>query len=246
MNETIDLLQKHVSVRQFSDKKMSEAQVKELILSAQAASSSSFLQAYSIIGIEEEELKRKIARLAGNQPFIAEGSHFFIFCADMQRLNKLAKKRNVDIQLTLEGIDATLVGTVDASLAAQNMTIAAESMGMGVCYIGGIRDTIVEISEMLELPEYVFPIFGLVIGYPKVRNDLKPRMPITGIYHVNKYNNETDRVVDEYEEQTKNYYAHRTGGAKKHSWAESVLSSLKRLPRTETKPFLNQQGMAKK
>ncbi|HJG23416.1 MULTISPECIES: nitroreductase family protein [Enterococcus] len=77
----------------------------------------------------------------------------------MQRLHRLSQERNIDIQPMLEGVDAILAGAIDASLAAQNMTVAAESMGLGVCYIGGIRDAIVEISDLLELPEYVFPVF---------------------------------------------------------------------------------------
>lgn len=246
MNETINLLKKHVSVRKFLNKKIPEEQVKELIISAQTASTASFLQAYSIIGVEDESLKRKIAELAGNQSFILEGSHFFVFCADMYRLNQLSQRKNISIKTTLEGIDATLVGSIDATLAAQNMTIAAESMGLGVCYIGGVRNAIIEISDLLELPEYVYPVFGLVVGYPKEKNELKPRIPIPGIYYIDKYNTETEKIIDEYEEISKQYYANRAGGSKKKTWGDSALGSLHRLPRTVMKSFLNKKGLAKK
>ncbi|MBM1152800.1 oxygen-insensitive NADPH nitroreductase [Enterococcus durans] len=246
MNETTELLKKHVSVRQFLDKKINEDQVKELILAAQSASSASFLQAYTIIGIEDDKLKGKIAELAGNQPFISEGSHFFVFCADLQRLHRLSQERNIDIQPMLEGVDAILAGAIDASLAAQNMTVAAESMGLGVCYIGGIRDAIVEISDLLELPEYVFPVFGLVVGYPKAKNELKPRIPMAGIYHIDKYNKDTDEISNEYEETTRRYYTNRIGNSSNKTWGDGTVNSFHRLSRMGMKDYLNKQGLAKK
>jgi FMN reductase (NADPH) len=245
MNHTIELLKNHVSVRSFTEQKISDEQIKELILAAQSASSASFLQAYTIIGVEDQKKKEKIAEIAGNQPFISEASHFFIFCADMQRLHSLSKELDVDIQPAIEGIDASLVGAIDASLAAQNMTVAAESLGLGVCYIGGVRDAIVEISDLLDLPEYVFPVFGLVIGYPKTKNDRKPRLPMEGIYHIDSYNNDTKEAIDRYQETTKQYYAQRSGGKNKGSWGESALNSLHRRPRAGMKDFLNQKGLAK-
>lgn len=245
MNNTIDLLKKHVSVRSFTQEKIPQAQITELLLAAQAASSSSFLQSYTIIGIEEQAKKEKIAKLAGNQPFIADASHFFIFCGDLHRLNKMSQELGVDLKPNIEGIDATLIGAVDAALVAQNMTIAAESLGLGVCYIGGVRDAINEIAELLELPEYVFPVFGLVMGYPKVKNQRKPRIPLEGIYHVDHYNHDLKEVMTDYQETTKQYYAQRSGGQKEVTWGENAVGSLHRQRRLGMLAFLNDQGLAK-
>ena len=245
MNDTIDLLKNHVSVRSFTSEKISQEEITELLLAAQSASSSSFLQSYTIIGIEDQAKKEKIAQLAGNQPFIAEASHFFIFCGDLHRLHVMSEELGVDLKPNIEGLDATLIGAVDAALVAQNMTIAAESLGLGVCYIGGVRDAVAEIATMLELPDYVFPVFGLVIGHPRVKNQLKPRIPLAGIYHVDHYNHDLKDVMADYQETTKVYYANRSGGQKQGTWGESAVNSLHRQKRLGMKAFLNEQGLAK-
>ena len=246
MNQTIELLKEHVSVRSFTNRKLTQEQVEELVVSAQSASTASFLQAYTIIGIEEEEEKKKISKLAGDHAFITEGSHFFIFCADLQRHFALSKELKIDIQPTLDGIDAILVGSIDATLAAQNMTIAAESMGLGVCYIGGVRDNIEKISEILNLPEYVFPIYGLVIGYPNEKNNHKPRLPMNSIYHINEYKRDMKTDLDDYEKETTLYYSDRSNDKKDRSWGENTLRALARHPRLSMKKFLNSKGWAKR
>ncbi|KXT70896.1 Oxygen-insensitive NADPH nitroreductase [Streptococcus cristatus] len=113
-----------------------------MVQSAQMASSTSFLQAYSIISVDNPILLDRLVKKTHLQPFIQNAGHFFVFCGGFRQHADFAQVKGVDIQNTLEGIDAVIVGSVDASLAAQNMTLAAESLGMGVCYIGGVRDGI--------------------------------------------------------------------------------------------------------
>src|SRR5699024_9298890 len=127
----------------------------------------SFQQSYSIIDVVDDDLREKVTQAARNQRFMNQGGRLFVFCGDLNRNEKMAQELGVDVSQTIEGIDATLVGAIDASLAAQNMVIAAESMGLGVCFIGGIRDNIEEVSVLLDIPEHVFPVYGLVIGHPK-------------------------------------------------------------------------------
>ncbi|MFL0475427.1 oxygen-insensitive NADPH nitroreductase [Priestia sp. 179-F W1.4 NHS] len=246
MNQTIETILKHVSVRSFTNRPLTEEQIKQLVTAAQAASTASFQQAYSIIGVTDPELKQKIAKLAGDQPFIAEGGHFFVFCADVNRHKQMAEDLEIDITETIEGIDAALVGAIDASLASQNLVIAAESMGLGVCYIGGVRDAIIEISELLDIPDYVFPVFGLVVGYPAKRNDHKPRIPFEGIYHTNGYNSNTKEIIKQYDETTKLYYENRSGNKQSRTWSDTAIGSLARLPRSFMKDFLNSKGWAKR
>ncbi|WP_145049010.1 oxygen-insensitive NADPH nitroreductase [Paenibacillus xylanexedens] len=246
MNPTIETILNHVSVRSFTNQALTEDQIKQLVTAAQAASSASFQQAYTIIGVTDPELKMKIADLAGGQKFIAEGGHFFVFCADVHRHQRIAEELNMDISDTIEGIDAVLVGAIDATLAAQNLVLAAESMGLGVCYIGGVRDGIVGISELLHIPDYVAPVFGVVVGYPNERNDTKPRLPFEAIYHENHYNKDTDDVIKQYDEVTKNYYSSRAGTKQNKVWSESAVRSLARHPRTFMKDFLTGKGWAKR
>ncbi|MEK4664537.1 oxygen-insensitive NADPH nitroreductase [Priestia sp. FSL H7-0729] len=243
MNKTIETMLNHVSVRSFKDQGLTEDQVEKLVIAAQAASSASFQQAYSIIGVTDPGLKQQIAELAGNQPFITEGGHFFIFCADVNRHKQMAEELNMDITETIEGIDAVLLGAIDATLAAQNLVIAAESMGLGICYIGGVRDGIIEISELLHIPDHVFPVFGLVVGYANERNNRKPRIPLEGIYHTNRYDNHKKEIIKQYDETTKLYYEETRNQSR--SWSDTAIGSLKRLPRSFMKDYLNDKGWAK-
>ncbi|MCG7381556.1 oxygen-insensitive NADPH nitroreductase [Paenibacillus sp. ACRRY] len=245
MNSTIETILNHVSVRSFTDQPLTQEQIKQLVTAGQAASSASFQQAYTIIGVSDQELKMKIADLAGGQKFIAEGGHFFVFCADVNRHKQIAEDMNIDISGTIEGMDAILVGAIDASLAAQNLVLAAESMGLGVCYIGGVRDGIIGISDLLNIPEYVAPVFGIVVGYPNERNDTKPRLPFEAVYHENNYNNDTKGLINQYDELTKLYYSTRSGIKQNKIWSESAVGSFVRHPRTFMKKFLTDKGWAK-
>ncbi len=244
MNQAIETIQNHVSVRAFTKQPLSADQVRQLVTAAQAASSASFQQAYSIIGVTDPELLQEIAEEACGNMFITDGGHFFVFCADVNRHKQLADEAQVDISKAINGIDAILVGAIDAALAAQNLVIAAESMGLGACYIGGIRDGIVKISELLHIPDYVFPVFGLIVGYPAECNDHKPRIPFEAIYHVNQYNNDTQAILQHYDEEMRLYYATRSGGKRDQTWSDSVLRSFLRHSRGHMKKFLNDRGWA--
>lgn len=243
-NKTIEGLLKHVSVRSFTDEQLDDETVKQLVTAAQSASTASFQQSYSIIDVVDENIREKVTQAARNQRFMNQGGRLFVFCADLSRNNEMAKKLNLDVSQTIEGVDATLAGTIDATLAAQNMVIAAESMGLGVCFIGGVRDNIQVVSDLLNIPEHVFPVYGLVIGHPKGKlNDIKPRLPFEAVYHQNKYDAKID-VVESYDKQTNNYYNKRYGRQTDRSWAKTAVNSLIKLPRSFMKKYLNSHHLS--
>lgn len=248
MNKTIETILDHRSVRKFNDVPLTKEQVKKLVLAAQSASSASFQQAYSIIGINQESVKEELKHYAGNQDFIVKNGHFFVFCADLYRHKVIADELGIDIINTIEGIDAVMVGTIDASLAAQNMAIAAESMGMGVCYVGAVRDGAVGISTCLGLPNHVLPIFGFAVGYPEARNEKKPRMPMNLIYHENHYESDKDLIyskLSEYDNLMADYYKKRSNNKKLTVWTEHTLKKSLRHSRLFMKDFINEKGWAK-
>lgn len=245
MNQTLTTIRQHVSVRSFTSEKLTQDEIKTLVTTAQTASTSSYQQAYSIIGITDDEVKSKIADYAGNQSFIKRAPQLFIFVADLHRNYEVAKHLGIDLAKTVEGIDETITGAIDAALAAQNMVIAAESMGLGACYIGGVRDGIEQISTLLEIPNYAYPVFGLVIGHPKHKNDLKPRLPFEGIYTTNKYFDDESETIKKYNEATQLYYQQRSGTKSNRTWASTVMKGLYNRPRAFMKDFLNKHGLAK-
>ncbi len=245
MNETIKLLQNHASIRVFQDKQLTEEQVNTIVKSAQMAPTSSFLQAYSIIGIRNKEIKEKLSVLAGNQAYVAKNGHFFVFCADFHRHTLGAQMEQYPKPLALESAEKFLIGAVDATLAAQNAVIAAESMGLGTVYIGGIRNNIEEVSELLQLPKYVTPIVGLAVGFPEQDPGTKPRLPMENVYHEDRYEQDQDVLKSQltsYNETISAYYNIRTNGARKDRWTEQTTNMLAVEKRATLKEFLEKKG----
>ena len=93
--------------------------------------------------------------------------HFFVFCADLYRHEIASEMENKDVSTSIESTEKFMVALIDAALAAQNAAVAAESLGLGICYIGGIRNHLDEVCELLKTPKRVVPLFGLAVGYPE-------------------------------------------------------------------------------
>lgn len=248
MNEIIETLLKHRSVRKFEERPLSDQEIETIVKSAQAASSSSFIQAYSIIGVKNKETKQKLAELAGNQPYVAENGHFFVFCADLHRHELLAEKEGADVTEALESTEKFMVALIDAALAAQNAAVAAESMGMGICYIGGLRNNLNGVAEVLHTPERVIPLFGLAVGYPAQNPDVKPRLPIGGVYFEDAYASDEEHLtqLEEYNKIVSEYYTERTAGARSDTWTGQMANMLSNPARMYMKEFVNGKGFSNK
>ncbi|RCW42327.1 FMN reductase (NADPH) [Paenibacillus prosopidis] len=244
MNEMIQTILNHRSIRSFEDKPLTEEQISVIVQSAQAAATSSFVQAYSIIGIKDPSKKEKLAELAGNQAYVSKNGHFFVFCLDLHRLELAGRMEGLsgeDAKETLTSTEMFMVGVIDATLAAQNAVMAAESMGLGVCYIGGIRNHLELVSELLKTPSRVVPLFGLCVGYPADHSDKKPRLPQMNIYHEDEYNQDTDQFIDQLEQynaEISTYYASRTNGKRNDRWTEGMARFLKNPKRLYIKDYL--------
>lgn len=246
MNEAITTILNHRSIRHFKDKQLSDEQIKTIVACAQAASTSSFIQAYSIIGIKEKEKKRKLAEIAGNQEYVAENGHLFIFCADLSRHELIGEMENKEVIPSIESTEKFMVALIDASLAAQNAAIAAESMDLGICYIGGIRNNLEAVKECLKIPERVIPLFGMTVGYPEKINDQKPRLPFDHVYHEEEYEQDKDvylRQIQEYNQVISHYYEQRTGGKRKDTWSEQMANMLEKQTRMYMKEFVQKNKM---
>ncbi|PAD68986.1 nitroreductase A [Bacillus sp. 7586-K] len=249
MNKMIELIQNHRSIRKFEDKLLSDEQIKTIVESAQAASTSSFVQAYSIIGVKDKQKKERLAELAGGQAYVAENGHFFVFCADLYRHQLIAENYSQDASEALESTEKFMVAIIDATLAAQNAVLAAESMGLGAVYIGGLRNQLTEVCELLKIPPYVIPLFGVAVGYPAQLPDKKQRLPLQHIYHEDEYNQ--DKVayyqqLNDYDEEISAYYQKRTNGKRKDTWTGQMAGLLAKPARMYMKKFVEQQGFNKR
>ncbi|WP_445486452.1 oxygen-insensitive NADPH nitroreductase [Niallia sp. 03133] len=246
MNEVIKTLLEHRSVRKFKEKELTKDQVKQIVESAQSASTSSFIQAYSIIGVTDKEKKAKLAELAGNQSYVENNGHLFIFCADFYRHQVAAEMEEKDVSATLETTEKFMVTVIDASLAAQNASIAAESMGLGICYIGGLRNNLPEVCNLLKTPERVIPLFALVVGYPDQQTEKKPRIPFEHIYHENEYEQDAaayKKELDVYNETISAYYKERTGDARQDTWTAQMAGMLEKKSRLYMNEFVKSKKM---
>jgi FMN reductase (NADPH) len=246
MNEAITTILNHRSIRDFKDKQLSNEQIKTIVACAQAASTSSFIQAYSIIGIKDKDKKRKLAEIAGNQEYVAENGHLFVFCADLSRHELIGEVEGKDVLPSIESTEKFMVSLIDAALAAQNAAIAAESMGLGICYIGGIRNNLEAVKVLLKTPDRVIPLFGMTIGYPEKINDQKPRLPLEHVYHEEEYEQDKDvylRQLQDYNQTISRYYEQRTGGKRKDTWSEQMANMLEKQTRMYMKEFVQKNKM---
>ena len=241
MSSVIDLLKSHRSIRKFTDKVIEQKLMEDLFVAGQAAATSSFLQGTTIVRISNKDTREKLAELAGNQPYVKTAAEFMIFCADLKRAGNYCEA----YEKPFEGdfTEHFIIATVDVALMAQSLVTAAESVGLGICYIGGIRNNPVEVSKLLELPRGVYPVFGLCLGYPDQEPEIKPRLPTSVVVKEETYNEEGDGDnIEEYDERIREYYRSRTGGGHGISWTEQVATLLSEKSRPHMKEYLEGQG----
>lgn len=238
--ETIKVMQNHVSVRSYTTEPIPKEHLLEIIRSGQSAPSSHFVQAFSIIHVTDNEKRNQIADFAKNK-HIRDASDFFLFCGDFKRLEYASKKYGIPFEY--DSLENFIVATIDPALVAQNILTAAESFGYGGCYIGGVRNNIEQISKVVGLPDKVFPLFGLCLGIPTVKNEVKPRLPMEAIIHENVYNEEKyPDLLDEYDQIMNDYYHKRSSNNKDTNWTEPIANYMKDRRREDIRAFFEDKG----
>lgn len=243
MNPTIELLKSHRSVRKFTDQPISRELLLELISAGQAAATSSHVQAYSVIHVTDPAKREMIAELAGGQSYVASCAAFLVFCADMKRPTEASERTGANVVRGMT--EQLLVASVDAALMAQNVVIAAESEGLGICYIGGIRNNPQVISDLLQLPDQVYPVFGMCLGYPAHDPQIKPRLPVEAILKENTYSDDLDQVTA-FDETLRSYYSERLGGNKDSDWSHNLKPLFDSKLRPHMREFLVKRGFEMK
>lgn len=190
LTDSIATMTAHQSVRAFLPDPLPAGALDAILTAARSSPTSSNLQAYSVIVVTEPERKARLAELSGRQRFIAEAPVFLVFCADQWRLQYVCDRQGYP--MVAQYLDAFVIAVVDAALAAQNAVVAAESLGLGTCYVGSIRNDIAAVCNLLGLPQRVMPVTGLSVGYaaPWARPGLKPRLPARVTVHRERYSTE--------------------------------------------------------
>lgn len=245
MNQTIDLLQSHRSIRKFTQQQIPRPQFEAFIRAGQSAATSNHVQAYTIIHVKNPENRARLAELAGGQAYVADSSDFLVFCADMKRSTEAAERAGAEV---IRGMtEQLLVASIDTALMAQNIAVAAESEGVGLCYIGGIRNNPAEVSEVLRLPDHVVPVFGMCLGYPDQNPEVKPRLPLASILKEDYYQDDHDEaLVADFDATMRAYYKARTGSNKETTWSEQLKPLFTSKLRPHMRAFLQGKGFEMK
>ena len=210
MNETLSMMYSRKSVRVFEDKEISDDIKQQILRAAMQAPTAGNSMFYSIIDVTDQQLKDRLAVTCDNQPFIAKAPMVLIFAADYRRwLRKFKQAGCEDIRPL--GMGDLLLSANDAVIAAHTACMAAESLGIGSCYIGDIIENWEIHRELLSLPEFTAPVSMLVFGYPtqQQKDRSQPvRFPKEMIVFENKYHDLSEDELKEYmgDDKTQAYY----------------------------------------
>lgn len=245
MNQVMQILQSHRSIRKFTDQTIDDEILHQIIRCGQAAATSSNLQATTVINVKQVETRKEISKLAGDQEYVISAGAFLVFCADLNRPRRACELQSGTFVTGMT--EHFIIATVDVALFAQNCAVAAESSGLGICYIGGIRNDPEKVSSLLELPDQVYPVFGFCVGYPAQDPEIKPRLPLSVVLKEERYDDSRDEAgILSYDKTLKHYYQNRTSGAKESTWTAEMKSLVGKESRPHMKDFLKSRGFSMK
>lgn len=223
-NDTLRTLLGHRSVRAFRPDPLPAGTLETLVAAAQSAATSSNLQAWSVVAVEDQGRRARLADLAAQQGFIRQAPLFMAWLADLSRLGRVGGARGEALEGT-RYLEAFMVALVDAALAAQNAVVAAESLGLGCVYVGALRNHPEEVAAELGLPPDCMAVFGLSVG---VADDarpaaVKPRLPQSVVLHRERYATASEaREIERYDGTLAAFSAENGMGAE--GWTARVLA----------------------
>lgn len=226
-NPVLQSLLAHRSVRAFDPAPLDEGTLEWLIAAAQSAPSSSNLQTWSVVAVQDPARKARLAELAGGQGHVRDAPLVLVWLADLARLRGLAQQAQVPFE-GADYLDSSLMGVIDAVLAAQNAIVAAQSLGLGTVYLGAIRNQPERVAEELGLPPGVFAVVGLCVGRPDAARPaaIKPRLPQAAVLSRERYARpEAQRHVQRYDATMQSFYAAQ--GMPVARWSEHSLARLR-------------------
>jgi nitroreductase len=197
----------HRSVRRFKTDPIPESTIEWLMAAAQSASTSSTLQLWSAVSVQEPDRREAIAKLCADQDQVRNASWFFAFFADHYRLRQAAKGVGEDAA-GLDYEEFYGMALIDAALAAERMVCAAETMDIGVCYIGALRNHPEQMAELLGAPVGTYGLFGLCLGWPEepMTAEIKPRLPQSAVWHRERYKLDLTPEIALYDERMRAFY----------------------------------------
>jgi FMN reductase [NAD(P)H] len=238
-------------IRKYKTNPISEQTMALLLSAAQSAPTKSNLQQYSIVIIRDPEVRNAVSELVPSMPWVRNAPVIAIFLGDVRRIRRLAEIRGHTYQNN--NADTFMNAAVDAALAMQCFITAADYLGLGTCPISYVRNRIDDLAEILDLPDGVFPISGLCVGYPDDAGYVSMRLPQKVVVHQDLYNDddlETD--VKDYDDRnherfaltpTKQRHTDKYGVLEKCTWSENVARQLSLPERAGFADYLKRKGI---
>lgn len=236
MSETITLMKSHTSVRRFKEEAIPQEDLNEILSAAQMASSWKNFQSYSVILVRSQEKKDALFELVP-QEAIRQSAAFLLFVGDLNRAEKGARLHTDTFQP--QGVEGLLITSVDAALAGQNTLLAAESLGYGGVIIGLVRYKSVEIAELFNLPDYTYPVFGIALGVPNQKHDVKPRLPLENVVFEEEYQEQTSEAIEAYDRVQTEY----AGVRATTTWSQRLAEQFGQPEPSSTRENLEQKNL---
>lgn len=247
---TLQLMLEHRSCRQYRDEPLSDELLDLVLAAAFSTPSKSDLQQCSVIVVDDPDRRSAIAELIPSMPWIAEAARFLIFCGDSRRIRGVAERHGVPF--ANDHLDAVLNAAADAAMHLSSFIWAAESIGLGTCPISVIRNHIDEVAEIVELPDHVFPLAGMCVGWPKQLRRLSPRLPPSVTVHHDRYlDTDADELITDYDLRRADGYQpppdqqldiDRWGAADFYGWSVEKARMVGRRERDQLARFLRKRG----
>ncbi len=225
----LETLFKRKSIRKFKPKRVSQKTINQIVEAAQRAPTACGMQTYSFTFISDQQIRKKIFKAIGEQKCMKEAPVWIVICADLARQLQLFKI--LGIKTRFGPLSMLLPSVIDAALAAENMVITADALGLGSVFIGSVWDNLKEIAEILKLPKKVLPIVLICLGYPDETPPTRPRWPLEAVLHKNRYKMPSKELMENYyKEANRQLVAMKYFSKRIHSWAEHWQ---KKFPLTE-------------
>lgn len=247
---TIEQIYQHASIRKYKSDPVPTELVEQIVAASQRSSTSSNMQTWTVIAVTDDQKKARLKEIAGNQKHILQAPVFLTWCADLSRLDRISELIGYDHEARY--VENFIIASVDAAIAMQTATLAAESLGLGMCYIGALRNDPRAVIELLELPKLVFPVCGMTLGWPDDSPVKKPRLPLDVILHREKYGVEDEEtLLRQYDREIfeTGVYGDRMvpvpggeGEMRQFSWMERSVRKVAKPLRAHIKQVLEEQG----
>lgn len=246
MNEVMNVLLSHRSIRAYTEDQVSEDVLDQILRAVQAAPNWVNMQHVSIIAVKDQERREKFSTLCGGQKQIAQAPVFWVFCADFYRTWLACAQDEQGFDKVVNQTDNLIVGANEVGIALGTAVAAAESFGLGTVPIGDIRLHALEAVWELSLPKYVVPLLGLCIGYPAENPGIKPRLPKEAVYFEERYQPDLKAQLEEYDETYARYLKERPWNNRVGNWTELAADFYKQPYNhyPEVEDMLRRQGFA--